>query len=82
MRLLLTVSGRGVYLLLPAVTFHITAVYQLRPGLFRDKVLVASLGHYLVDLLVIQGFPKSRFQKIFVNKMKRWCSINTNVSAT
>jgi uncharacterized membrane protein YiaA len=54
----------------PAITFQTTAVYQLRPGLFRDKVLVASRGHFLVDL-VIQGFPKFRFQKKFVNKMEQ-----------
>ena len=30
----------------PAVTFHIAAVYQLRLGLLRVRVLVASRGHF------------------------------------
>ena len=29
----------------PAGSFQITAVYQLRPGLFTVRVLVASRGH-------------------------------------
>jgi len=38
------VSLSGVYLLRPAVTFQITAVYQLHPRLLRVGVLVSSRG--------------------------------------
>jgi len=46
----------GVNYLRPAVTVQITAVYQL-----RSAVTVQ------VDLLVLQGFPKFRFQKQFAD---------------
>ena len=36
----------GKYELRPAVTFQKKVVYQLRPVLFRVRVLVASRGHF------------------------------------
>ena len=39
----------------PAVTFQKKAVYLLRPGLFRFRVLVASRGHFSGITVVYQG---------------------------
>jgi hypothetical protein len=36
----------GVYYLLPAVTFQITAAYELRPSLLSVRVLVAFRGQF------------------------------------
>jgi len=79
-----------------AVTFQITIVYHLHPGLFRVRVLAASRGHvsgitvvyhaleghFLVDILVIVGFPKFRFQKIFANKWSDGVVLTQNVNTT
>ena len=67
----------GAYYLRPAVTFQITAVSQLRPGLFRVTVLVASRGHFSGRYPCHSGLPKFRFQKRFADKMERWCCTNT-----
>ena len=60
----------GVYYLRPAVTFQITAVYQLRPELFRVRVLVASGGHVTGRSPRHLGLPQVPFPK-------RWCCANT-----
>jgi len=39
-------SGCGFYQLRPAVTFQKRGVYQLRPGLFRVRVLVAPCDQF------------------------------------
>ena len=61
----------------PAVTFQITAVCQLHPGLFRVTVLVVSRGHISGRSPCHSGLPKFRFQKLFADKMERWCCTDT-----
>jgi hypothetical protein len=45
----------------------VSGVYYLRPAVTLQ-----------VDLLVIQGFPKLRFQTHFVDKMERCCTVLAN----
>ena len=52
-------------------------MYQLRPGLFRVTVLVASRGHFSGRYPCHSGLPKFRFQKMFADKMERWCCTDT-----
>ena len=62
----------------PAVTFQITAVYQMRPGLFRVRVLVASRGHFSGRSPCHSGLPQVPFLKIFADKIERLCCANKN----
>ena len=65
-----TVTTTGVYKLRPAANFQKRAVYQLRPGLFRARVLVASRCHFSGLTVVyealegqsISGVPRSLFK--------------------
>ena len=67
--------NRGVYYLPPAVTFQITVVYQLRPGLFSVTVLRESRGHFS-GMSCHSGFPQGPFLKKFADEMERWRCTN------
>jgi hypothetical protein len=66
----------------------LTAMYQLRPWLFRVKVLVGAGGHfsgiavvfYALEGLSFSCVPRSvlrvPFPKILADKMERWCCTN------
>jgi len=60
----------------PVVTFQVMAVYQLRPGLFRVRVLVASRAHFSGRSPCHSGLPQVPFQNIFDDKMEGWCCTN------
>ena len=51
-----------------AVTFQITDVYQLRPGLFRVRVLAASRGHFSGRSPCHSELPQVPFPKILLTK--------------
>ena len=55
--------------LLPAVNFQITAIYQLRPGLFRVRVLVASLSQFSGRSPCHSGLPQVWFPKFLLAKL-------------
>ena len=71
--------NRGVYYLPPAVTFQITVVYQLRPGLFSVTVLRESRGHFS-GMSCHSGFPQGPFLKKFADEMERWRCANKKMS--
>jgi len=62
------------------VTFQIKAVYQLRPELFRVRVLVASRGYFSGRSPCHSGLPKFRFQKFLLTKWSVGFVLTQNVN--